>query len=58
MDDLTPISNQNQRVDPKRYDESFDRIFGERKKDVSGTYVYRDGRWVPKGDKKPQGENP
>jgi hypothetical protein len=48
-DDLTPISNQDQRVDTKKYDSNFDRIFGEKKKGVSGKYVYRDGKWVSAG---------
>lgn len=48
MDDLKPISNQDQRVDTRKYDSNFERIFGEPKKGMSGNYVYRNGQWILK----------
>jgi hypothetical protein len=50
MADIITIANTDQRVDHRRYDENFDRAFGEKKVGVTGKYVYRDGKVVPKDE--------
>lgn len=52
MADIITIANTDQPVDHKKYDENFDRIFGEPKKGVAGKYVYKDGKVVSEEDKK------